>query len=172
MSRGRGMRRRDFTTGLLPVSAVRIVTAQEPAKRHRIAIVEAGSVTGIDEPGSRLWQPFWKVFRLLGDAEGQNLIVERYAGEGRHEGYGNLARQIVNRNPDMIVAVTDPIARAVRAAIPTDQVLVPDQSESRQSLRPYPPCPARRGRRRGHRTTIACCAKALKSASNDDIIVP
>ena len=165
------MRRRDFTTGLLPASAVRIVTAEEPAKRHRIAIVEAGSVTGIDEPGSRPWQPFWKVFRLLGNAEGKISPSSGVPARGG-EGYGNLAQQVVNRNPDVIVAVTDPIARAVRAAIPTDQVLVPDQSESRQSLRPYPPCPARRGRRRGHRTTIACCAKALKSASNDDIIVP
>jgi hypothetical protein len=50
-------------------------------KQHRIAIViSAGPVSRIDDPGSHLWHPFWEELRRLGDIEGQNLTVERYAG--------------------------------------------------------------------------------------------
>ena len=117
------MRRRDFTTGLLIAAAARTVRAQEPAKQHRIAIVEASSVASIDDPGSRLWQPFWKELRRLGDVEGQNLAVERYSVEGRPESDIDLAREVVNRNPEVIVAVTDHIARAVQAAAGTTPIV-------------------------------------------------
>jgi putative tryptophan/tyrosine transport system substrate-binding protein len=49
----------------------------------------------------------------------KNLSVDRYSGGGRPEGYANLARQVVNRNPDVIVASSDAIARAVHAATST-----------------------------------------------------
>src|SRR6516165_11274299 len=48
--------------------------------------------------------------------EGQYLTVERYSGEGRPESYANLAREVIERNPDVIVASTDVIAQAARAA--------------------------------------------------------
>jgi putative ABC transport system substrate-binding protein len=54
-----------------------------------------------------------------GYVEGQNLSVDRYSGKGRPEGYADLARDVVNRNPDVIVASTDAITRAVRAATDT-----------------------------------------------------
>jgi putative ABC transport system substrate-binding protein len=109
------MRRRDFTAGLLLASATG-VRAQQLGRQHRIAIVEAGSVASIDDPASLYWQAFWEELRRLGDVEGQNLTVERYSGEGRPAGYDELAREVVSRNPDVIVAVTNPIARAIRAA--------------------------------------------------------
>ena len=49
-------------------------------------------------------------------SRGQNLTVERYSGEGRPERYAELAREVVSRNPDVIVANSNPIALAVRAA--------------------------------------------------------
>src|SRR5215471_10060083 len=111
------MRRREFAIGLLLASPALTVRAQEPAKQRRIAIViPAGPVARISDPASRYWQPFWEELRRLGDAEGQNLIVERYSGEGRPEGYADLAREVTGRNPDVIVAITGPVARAVRAA--------------------------------------------------------
>jgi putative tryptophan/tyrosine transport system substrate-binding protein len=117
------MRRRDFTVGLLLASATG-VRAQEPANQHRIAIViPAGPVAAIDDAGNRGWQAFWEELRRSGDVEGQNLIVERYSAEGRHAGYDDLARQVVNRNPDVIVAVTDAIALAVRAATNTTPIV-------------------------------------------------
>ena len=46
-------------------------------------------------------------------------FVERYSVEGRPESDVDLAREVVNRNPDVIVAVTDHNARAVHAAAGT-----------------------------------------------------
>jgi putative ABC transport system substrate-binding protein len=114
------MRRRDLTMGLLLACAARKVPGQERAKQHRIAIViPAGPVALIDDTGNRFYHAFWEELRRSGDVERQNLIVERYSAEGRHAGYGDLARQVASRNPDAIVAVTDAIAQAVRAATGT-----------------------------------------------------
>src|SRR5215469_8348412 len=119
------MRRRDFTAGVLLASAARAVRAQERAKQHRIAIViPAGPVALISENSGdalnrRLWQPFFEELRRLGDVEGQNLAVERYSGEGRPEGFPDLAHEVVRRNPDVIVAITNPVALVARAATET-----------------------------------------------------
>jgi putative ABC transport system substrate-binding protein len=114
------MRRRDFTIGLLLATAVGAVQAQEPAKQHRIAIVvPAGPATRISDTLPRLWRPFFEELRRLGDVEGQNLTVEWYSGEGRPEGYADLAREVVSRGPDVIVAGGTAVARAVHAATGT-----------------------------------------------------
>jgi putative ABC transport system substrate-binding protein len=116
------MRRCDFTIGLLLMAAVPSVRAQERAVQHRIAIVtSAGPVAVISETSSdslnrRLYQPFFEELRGLGDVEGQNLIVERYSGEGRPDRFPDLAREVAGRNPDAIVAISNPVALAVRAA--------------------------------------------------------
>ena len=110
------MRRRDFTIGLLLAAATRPVRAQEQAKKRRIAIViTAGPIARISDTGSLFWQAFFAELRRLGDGEGQNLTVERYSGEGLPEGYADLAREIVSRNPDVIVCAAA-IAQAARAA--------------------------------------------------------
>ena len=118
------MRRRDFTIGLLLAVATQSVRAQGPSKQHRIAIViTTGPVSRIDDPGSHFWHPFWEELRRLGYIEGQNLAVERYAGEGRTEGYADLFYKVVNQNPDVIVA-HDQIVRAARTATSTIPVVV------------------------------------------------
>src|SRR5215471_907843 len=114
------MRRRDLAIGLLLASPALTVRAQGPAKQRRIAIViPAGPVASIHDPASRYWRPFWEELRRLGDAEGQNLIVEGYSGEGRPTDYPDLAREVTGRDPDVIVAITGPVALAVRAATGT-----------------------------------------------------
>jgi putative ABC transport system substrate-binding protein len=114
------VRRRDFTIGLFLAAATQSVRAQEPARQHRIAIVIAsGPVTRLDDPTSTAWRAFWEELRRLGDVEGQNLTVERYSGEGRPEGYADLARNVVSRNPDVIVPISPPIMHAVSAATGT-----------------------------------------------------
>jgi putative ABC transport system substrate-binding protein len=111
------MRRRDFTIGLSLALAAQTVLAQGPAKQHRIAIViPAAPVNSISETGVRAWQAFFEELRRLGDVEGENLAIERYSGEGRPERYADLAREVVSRKPDLIVAANDATARAARAA--------------------------------------------------------
>jgi putative ABC transport system substrate-binding protein len=114
------MRRRDFTIVLLLAAATQAVQAQGRAKQHRIAIITpAGPVADLSDTGPRAWPAFFDELRRLGDVEGQNLTVERYSGEGRPESYAELAREVVSRNPDVIVANSNPIALAVRAASDT-----------------------------------------------------
>ena len=103
------MRRRDFTVGLLLAAAPQSLRAQKLAKQHRIAIViGAGPVAPISETGHPFWRAFFEELHRLGDVEGENLIVERYSGGGRPEGYADLAREVVNRMPDVVVAITNP----------------------------------------------------------------
>jgi putative tryptophan/tyrosine transport system substrate-binding protein len=111
------MRRRDFSLGALLTIAGPSVKAQEPAKQNRIAIViSAGPAARIRDPGNRLWRAFFDELRRLGDVEGKNLVVEPYSGGGRPERYADLAREVVARGPDVIVASTDAIAQAARSA--------------------------------------------------------
>ena len=119
------MRRRDFTIGLLLGAAARRVRAQQSAKQHRIAIIDpAGPVAVVSETSSnplnrRVYQPFFEELRRLDDVEGQNLVVERYAGEGRPESFADLAREVASRNPEVIVVISNPVALAARAATGT-----------------------------------------------------
>ena len=118
------MRRRDFAAGLLLAATSPPIRGQEPAKQHRIAIVEVGSVASIDDPDSRVWQPFWKELRRLGDVEEQNLVIGRYSGEGHPERYADLAREVAGYNPDVIVALTNPMTQAIRAANGTTPIVM------------------------------------------------
>jgi putative tryptophan/tyrosine transport system substrate-binding protein len=114
------MRRRDFTIGVLLAGAVRRVQAQEPAKQHRIAlVVPAGSVARINDTLPRFYQAIFDELRRLGFVEGKNLTVDRYSGGGRPEGFAGLAREVVSRNPDVIIAITTPIAQSALAATRT-----------------------------------------------------
>ncbi len=101
------MRRRDFITALgtaptWPLAA----RAQRSAKMKRIAVVNsAGNASRISLTGPPQYRAFFEELSRLGYVEGQNLGVERYSGEGRTERYAELARDVVNTYPDLIVAV-------------------------------------------------------------------
>ena len=114
------MRRREFTIGLLLAATSRPVRGQEPARQHRIAIViSTGSVDDINDNGSRVWRAFFEALRRQGDIERQNLTVERHSGEGRPERLGDVAREVVSRNPDVILAIGPLVSLAVTAVTDT-----------------------------------------------------
>jgi putative ABC transport system substrate-binding protein len=72
----------------------------------RIAFVHpSAKVSEISVSGSRPFRALFEELSRLGYVEGQNLGVERYSGEGRPERYAELARDVVNTHPDLIVAV-------------------------------------------------------------------
>jgi ABC transporter substrate binding protein len=54
---------------------------------------------------------------------GENLIIESYFAEAHHERYGDLARQIVTRKPDVIVTGTNPVVIAFKPATNTIPVV-------------------------------------------------
>src|ERR1700716_1554791 len=121
------MKRREFITLLGGAAAAWPLTArtQQPAKQHRIAIFHpAIPATLITETGGgSAWRAFFAELRRLGYIEGENLIVERYSAEGHHDRYADLAREIVTRNPDLIVTGTNPVVIAFRAATSTIPVI-------------------------------------------------
>jgi len=108
--------RREFTAGLLLAATARTVRAEERAKKHRIAIITTQPVANIDNPTIPVFQAFFEELRRLGEVEGQNLTIERYSGGGRPAVYPDLAREVVARSPDVIVAIGNPITHEVRAA--------------------------------------------------------
>jgi putative ABC transport system substrate-binding protein len=98
--------------------------AQQPTTR-RIAIFHPAIPTALlTETGAgSAWRAFFGELRRLGYVEGENLIIERYSAEGHHERYADLAREIVSRNPDVIVTGTNPVVIAFKAATNTIPVV-------------------------------------------------
>jgi putative ABC transport system substrate-binding protein len=111
------MRRRDFSAILLIAgAAMRPALAQAPTKQRRIAIVAAaGAPEAISEAGSGFWRAFFEELRRLGHVEGHDLIVERYSAEGHPSRYGDLARDVVSLNPDVIFLTGNILARIFRS---------------------------------------------------------
>jgi len=121
------MKRREFITLLSGAAAAwpLAVRAQQPAKRQRIAIFHPAIPTTLltETGGGSAWRAFFGELRRLGYVEGENLIIERYSAEGHHERYADLAREIVARNPDVIVTGTNPVVNAFKAATSTIPVV-------------------------------------------------
>ena len=99
------MRRREFMTLVGGAAAAWPLTAF--GKVQRIAIVlPSFPVSKINETGGDpLFQGLFSELRRLGYVEGQSLLIERYSGEGRALDYADLARDVVSRNPDVIVSI-------------------------------------------------------------------
>ncbi|MCP3464014.1 ABC transporter substrate-binding protein [Bradyrhizobium sp. CCGUVB23] len=94
------MRRRDFVAALGTAATWPLAArAQQPAKMKRIAFV---SSAGTGSRTSANYRAFFEELNRHGYVEGQNLGVDRYSGEGRAR-YAELARNVVNTHPDLIV---------------------------------------------------------------------
>jgi putative ABC transport system substrate-binding protein len=120
------MRRREFVTLLSATAAAWPLAgrAQQPATQ-RIAVFHPAIPTTLltETGGGTAWPAFFRELRRLGYVEGKNLIIERYSAEGHHERYAGLAREIVTRNPDVIVTGTNPVVTAFKAATSTIPVV-------------------------------------------------
>jgi ABC-type uncharacterized transport system substrate-binding protein len=121
------VRRREFITLLGGVAAAwpLAALAQQPATQQRIAIFHPAIPTTLltETGGGSAWRAFFAELLRLGYIEGENLIIERYSAEGHHERYADLAREIVTRNPDLIVTGTNPVVIVFKAATSTIPVV-------------------------------------------------
>jgi putative tryptophan/tyrosine transport system substrate-binding protein len=121
------MKRRDFITLLGGAAAAwpLVARAQQAAPVYRIALVRtSGSVADLTETGNNpSFSVLFKELRRLGYDERQNLIVERYSGEGHQERYTELAREVVRARPDLIVAVSSPLVLIFKAVTDTIPVV-------------------------------------------------
>ena len=117
------MQRRDFITlvGCTAAAWPLAARAQQAQRQHRIAFVHSGIPADyLTETSGPFWvRRFYETLRGLGDAEGGNLVVERYSAEGRSDRYGALAAVVVNRNPDVIVVNLNSLIKAFAAATTT-----------------------------------------------------
>jgi ABC-type uncharacterized transport system substrate-binding protein len=116
------MRRREFIS-LLGGAAVMwplAARAQQP-KRYRIAVVHPSHpVADMSEiTGLRHYLALFAELQRLGYVEGQNLIVERYSGEGRTERYAELVGDVVRLKPDVIFAASARLLQNFKSATAT-----------------------------------------------------
>src|SRR3954452_19247422 len=95
--------------------------AQQRATQPRLALFHPAIPTTLltETGGGSAWPAFFIELRRLGYVEGRNLIIERYSAEGHHERYGDIVREIVSRNSDLIVTGTNPVVNAFRAVTST-----------------------------------------------------
>jgi putative ABC transport system substrate-binding protein len=99
------MRRREFIAflGGAAVAWPLAMRAQQSSKMKPIAIVSPATKIGdMSVSGYRIYRVFFEELSRLGYVEGQNLVVERYSGEGRSERYADLARDVVSTHLDLI----------------------------------------------------------------------
>jgi putative ABC transport system substrate-binding protein len=96
--------------------------AQQTGKVYRIAFAHpTAPVADLNQAsqGSLVTPAIFEELIRLGYVEGRNLLIERYSGEGRAAHYPDLARQIVSRNPDLIIAGGSYLVLDVKAATST-----------------------------------------------------
>ena len=104
----------------LTLFAVPLAEAQPTGKVYRIAIVHtAQSVADMTEAKDPFFRAFFAELRRLGYVEGQNLVVERRSGEGRPARFPELAREVVQLQPDLVFVIGGRMARAFQAATTT-----------------------------------------------------
>jgi putative ABC transport system substrate-binding protein len=91
----------------LAVATIGSARAEQSAKARRIAIVAPSHPVGkmTETSGDPLFRAVFNELRRLGYIEGQSLLIERYSGEGRASHYADLARDVVSRNPDVIISI-------------------------------------------------------------------
>jgi putative tryptophan/tyrosine transport system substrate-binding protein len=116
------MRRRAFIGSLIGTAVAwpLAASAQQPGKVYRIAVVHPSRpVKEMNETGSIYYKGFFGELRRLGYIEGQNLIVERYSGEGNTAHYAELATEVVRQQPDVIFASSTRMVARLKAATTT-----------------------------------------------------
>jgi putative tryptophan/tyrosine transport system substrate-binding protein len=94
-----------------------VARAQQRGRARRIVIAHlSGEDAAASETGSPTWRAFFAELRRLGYAEGENLVVERFAAEGGY--WAHLPQRLsdlVARRPDVIVVDSSSWARRINA---------------------------------------------------------
>src|SRR5215472_13125557 len=133
------MRRRDFIAGLMIAAVTGRTQAQQTGKVYRIALAHPTTPVADQNQASKghfVIPAMFEELTRLGYVEGRNLLIERYSGEGRAAHYPDLARQIVSRNPDLIVVIGNEFVLDVKAATSTIQSSGTSSRQSRMALSP------------------------------------
>jgi putative tryptophan/tyrosine transport system substrate-binding protein len=124
------MKRRDFILGLVGATLYSNAArgqqnspiAQHSTTKKRMALVDPATKLE-DMQANPSYRVFFDELKRLGYVEGENLVVERYSGEGRPERYESLAHEVVDRKPDLICTLGVLLTRGFKAATSTIPIL-------------------------------------------------
>lgn len=112
------MRRRDFllatTMLMLPM---RNASAQQSAAKKRLAIIAFMKVEDLRIGRNANATVFLEELKRLGFVEGENLVLQRY--QFRSNAIAELAREVVDGSPDVIVAYGAPMTLSLKALTST-----------------------------------------------------
>src|SRR6516225_10053048 len=124
------MKRREFIglacgASVLAATTSRVAWAVEPHKVYRLAILHPSHPVSELTENSRLksYREFFHELRQLGYIEGNNLVAERFSGEGRSDHYPELTREAAARNPNVILAITPWTVRPLKEATSTIPII-------------------------------------------------
>jgi putative ABC transport system substrate-binding protein len=113
------MRRREFIALVGGATAWPFAMNAQQPKVPRVGYLVTGSLQ------SPVVDAFRQGLQERGYVEGQNIVIEFRAAEGRMERFPALASELVRLKVDVIVAPNTPAARAVQQATTTIPVVVP-----------------------------------------------
>jgi putative ABC transport system substrate-binding protein len=117
------MRRRDFITlagGMAVWPLAARAQQQRSTKKKRIAVVSTVmKVADMRIGGDPFYDILFNELKRLGYVEGENLIIDRYSGEGVSQRYPDLVREVVSTKPDLIVSASSGLTRIFKAETST-----------------------------------------------------
>jgi ABC-type uncharacterized transport system substrate-binding protein len=118
------MRRREFITllGGAAASWPYCSRAELTSKVFRVGFMVTGSLQSPEQRS--ITDAFRQGLRERGYLEGQNIVIEYRAAAGKIERFTELAAELVDLHPDLIVASNTPAARAARQATTTIPIVV------------------------------------------------
>ena len=119
------MKRREFITllGGAVVTWPSCLRAEQSSKIHRIGFMVTGSLQSPEQRG--IIEAFQQGLRERGYVEGQNIVIQYQSADGKIERFTELARELVDHHPDLIVASNTPAALAAKQATTTIPIVVP-----------------------------------------------
>ena len=108
------MKRRDFLIAAAMLApTMRHAVAQQATPRKRLAVIGFSKVEDLRIGGHPYATVFFEELKRLGLVEGENLAVNRY--QYRRDGIAELAREVVDGNPDVIVSYGTPMTLSLKA---------------------------------------------------------
>lgn len=104
----------------LLMTVLTTANAQPAEKVYRMAFVHpARPAAELTETGHPYLKVLFSELQRLGYVEGQNLVVERRSAEGRTAQFPELAQEVVRLQPDVVLAISSRLVRALKAATTT-----------------------------------------------------
>jgi putative tryptophan/tyrosine transport system substrate-binding protein len=108
------MKRREFLLAAVMLApAMRHAMAQQATAKKRLAVIGFSKVEDLRIGGHPYATVFFGELKRLGYIEGENLVVERY--QFRPNGVADIAREVVDTHPDVIVCYGTPMTASLKA---------------------------------------------------------